>query len=45
MITTTEVLGYIVIALIAFSLGITVTIFCISLKDHRQRGKDNEDEQ
>ena len=44
MITTTEVPGYIIIVLIAFALGITVTIFCISLRNQSKDDKDNKDE-
>ena len=37
-------LGYIVIAIIAFLLGISVTVFCFRLKKWRDR-KDNGDDQ
>lgn len=37
-----EVLGYIVIAIIAFLLGMSVTVFCFRLK-RWQREKDAED--
>ena len=35
--TGNEVLGYIVVALLAFLLGALVTVFCFRLKRHREK--------
>ena len=38
-----HVLGYIIIALLAFALGVSVTIFCYYLKRLNQQADDFED--
>ena len=34
-------LGYVVIALLAFCLGVLVTVFCVRMKKHLKEGQDD----
>lgn len=34
-------LGYVVIALLAFCLGVLVTVFCFRMKNHRKENQDD----
>ena len=42
MFSDSGALGYIVVALLAFLLGVSVTVFCLRLKKWREK-KDRED--